>query len=229
MIGHRVAARHKVGVVLVVGMSMLAGACTGGRDPAPEPAGTAATPKTLFVIGSSPTLGRGLEHPTRDSWPQLVLDQAFRPGDVLYNLAMPGGYTSEARAGFDEALGAATPDVVAIWIGGRDDLEDTPIEQFRADLEALATAAGAEGADVVMATLLDGHPSDDRDPAYNEAIRSVAAAADASLVDLAVVDVARIPGDDEAFLPNEAGHRTIANEFIAAIGATGPGTAEIAP
>ena len=214
---------------VAAGVALFASACTGGRDSTPETAGIVVTPKTLFVIGSSPTLGSGLDHPARDSWPQLVLDAAFRPGDIMYNLAIPGGYTAEARAGLDAALGEATPDVVAIWIGGRDDLEDTPIGQFRGDLEALVSTARSTGADVVVATLLDGHPDDDRDPAYNDAIRSVAEAAGAALVDLAVLDVERKSGGDDAFLPNEAGHRTIADEFTAAIGATGPGTAEIAP
>ncbi len=207
-----------VRAALLVAAGLAIAGCSTGDTVSPIVPVEQSAPRTMLVIGSNGTSGRGLAEPGRTAWPQLVFSDRFAPGDLMYQVLAPGGFAATALTEARDAFASLDPDVVVIWIGGRDEAEGTPIEAFEADLADLVDAASTTGAVVVVATLLDGHPDDDRDPAYNDAIRRTVAAAGANLADLADLDVARQPGDD-SFLPSETGHRTIADAIVSALGA----------
>ena len=121
--------------------ALLAAACSkSGPRFNPLPAGTVA----LF-LGDSLTAGTGSSR--EQAFPALVAQQT---GWNVINAGVPGDTSSGARDRLPGLLDEHRPAVVVVTIGGNDFLRKLPIEQTKANIDAMLAAIATAGAVPVL-------------------------------------------------------------------------------
>ncbi len=121
---------------LLVGCSTTSVATPSGPQVTP----TATTkPALVFVaIGASETFGTGADFPDRQNWPADLRAQ-LPPGTQVINLGIPGVTAHEALQGeLPEAMDS-NPNIVTVWLGTNDIIQDVPLDQYQQDLDAILT------------------------------------------------------------------------------------------
>ena len=102
----------------------------------------------VLVLGDS--LSAAYNMPTESGWVALLRERLGDDARVI-NAAISGDTTAGARARLGQALDTHQPNLVIIALGGNDGLRGVALEAFRANLNAMITAARQAGANVVLA------------------------------------------------------------------------------
>jgi hypothetical protein len=189
--------------VLAALAAMLAlAACAGDRiDAGPPP--TEPGPAVVFVsLGGSETAGSDLEFPQvlQDRWTQHLYRDSLPTRAVHLNMAEGSLLVGEGVT--DELPLALTsePTIATVWFGSADELVDTSVEAFEADLDLIVGALTRAGARVFVAT--------ETGTKYDAAIAEVVESEDA--VAVPVSGLSRPLGAE--------GHAAVAERFAEAIG-----------
>jgi len=200
----------RLAVAVLAGL-LLAGCTTGGSaaraTPTPEP------PAIVYAaIGASETLGIGTDDPTRESFPQRLL-QRLGPAATMYDFGLPSETTAAALKDELPAALAVRPTLATVWLNVDDLIGNVPVSDYEARLDQMVGTLRRAGARVAVANTphLDHLPAyaacrpnaapgtkcplgaitlpppdqvEAQVEAYNAAIARVAARQDATLVDL---------------------------------------------
>ena len=198
---------------LAATLVLLASACATQRAASSGADTSANAPGiTLLTIGGSATEGDGVADRLRDTWPYLLLNDTLTPNDHLVNGALDGATAANALAEQAPLAAQTHANTVAIWIGYDDVLAHTPVRSFATDFESLVQEVQAAGAQrVLVADLPLAFGGDSA--AINDAIRSIASATNAHLVELANTHVPLAPSDGLASQPTTQGQRAVADAF----------------
>jgi hypothetical protein len=204
-------------VALVAVAVVLAGACASNHAASSSADATSNAPGiTLLTIGGSATEGDGVRDRLRDAWPYVLLNEVLAPTDHLVNGALDGATVANALEEQAPLAAATHANTVAIWIGYDDVLARTPVSGFQSDYQSLVQAVQAAGAQHVL--LADVPLSFGGESAQiNDAIRAVARATNATLVELANANVPRAPTEGLAPQPTTQGQRAVADAFEQAL------------
>jgi lysophospholipase L1-like esterase len=209
---------RRIAVAVVVALALAAAGCGGGA-PSRATGSTVAAERTntLLIMGTSASLGDGLDDPVRlqDAWPRVFYRDAFPRATVLVNAAVLDGSTADALRDQVPLAEDVAPSVVAIWLGAVEASEKRPVNEFAADLNGVVRRTRATGARVLLADLPPVAGIDVS--AYNRVIARVAEDQGATLVPLHTQTISMLPGSGSTFLPDTAGHRVIARAFQAAL------------
>ncbi|MCU1429902.1 MAG: hypothetical protein JWL83_3902 [Actinomycetia bacterium] len=175
--------------------------------------------QTFVVVGSAATVGDGLDQPMQQVWARLVWREAFPRSTIFVNAAVRDATAASALQDQVPLAAELHPATVAVWLGSQEAFDRVPVDGFATDLRAVLERLRATGARVFVGDVpqLGAVRAD----AYNAAIARVAADAGATLVPLHDLSVRRGDGDP-VFVPNPAGHRAIADAFVAAIKGRAP-------
>jgi acyl-CoA thioesterase I len=140
--------------------AVLVAGCQAG-PPAAGPTPPSSPPVVYAAIGASETIGVGTEDPTRESFPQRLL-QRLGPAAVLYDFGLPSETTAAALE--DElppALGVR-PTLATVWLNVDDLIGGVPATDYEPRLDELVGGLRRAGARVLLANT----PHLDRLPAY---------------------------------------------------------------
>ena len=159
---------------------------------------------------------------------ERVRGELGRFQDLILNAAISGNTTRQLLDDYDWRVGQFAPDVVFLMIGMNDcsSNNDLSLDVFKANLQTLADRLQNDNAQLVLQTtcpILPGSTPEREPhfPAYMDAIRELAASAH-----LPLIDHTRLwPADldalyywmNNAFHPNEYGHRAFAFELFRAL------------
>ncbi len=208
-------------VAILVALVMLTTACATKHAASSTANATSNEPGiTLLTIGGSATEGDGVRDRLRDAWPYLLLNDVLTPADHLVNAALDDATAANALAEQAPLAAQVHANTVAIWIGADDVAANTNIAQFQSAYESLVQEVQAAGAQHVLVAdmpLSFGGES----AQINGAIRSVASATGAQLVELANTTVALAPTEGLAPQPTKEGQLAVAGAFEQAL-RTGP-------
>jgi hypothetical protein len=214
--------RRAVATVVLAAALVAATACgapeptaRAGARPRQAPA-TVEPTQTLVTMGSSGTVGEGLDAAVlpQATWPQRLFREAFPRATVLVNAAIEASSAASARARQLPLATEMRPDVVAMWFGTYEAVQDIPPAVLQRELSALVGEVQDLGARVLLADL---PATDVPTAAYNRVIAAVAAARDVTLVPLRSEPVTMLDRPDATFLPDAAGQGVIAAAFADAL------------
>jgi acyl-CoA thioesterase I len=106
---------------------------------------------TILVFGDSISAGYGLAAPGK-GWVALLRQQLQSEGYdyQVINASVSGETTGGGLARLPRALSLHHPSIVILELGGNDGLRALPIEAMRDNLEQMAAAARAAGAEVLL-------------------------------------------------------------------------------
>ena len=167
--------------------------CALGAASLPGLAGAA----TVLVVGDSISAAYGIDQD--DGWVALAEEELREdfPDVEFVNASISGDTTGGGLSRLPDALERFDPDVVVIELGGNDGLRAYPIARMRDNLEAMAEAAEAAGAETLILGMMI--PSN-YGPAYTEqfgrAFVEAAEATDSALVPFFLEPIA---ADRDAF------------------------------
>lgn len=186
-----------------------------------------------MAFGASDAIGVGA-FPLTEGYVFLIraeLDKRI-PGVALLNLGIPGARIALMKEQVRVAAQIGTkPNLVTLWTGANDLVDGDDPRKFQEDLRfILNTVKDKISSTIVLANLPDmttlprfrrkpnANVTIERVRAFNQAIEEEARAVKVPLVNL----FAEPLGDDlvsdiDGFHPNDAGHRRIAQLFLAAI------------
>lgn len=118
--------------------------------PTPAPAAVPVAQHVVLVMGDSLSAGYGLA--ASEGWVSLLATKVAqeKPGWGVVNASVSGETTAGGAARIAGELARNRPDVVAIELGANDGLRGLPLEQTRANLEAMIAAARAANAKVLL-------------------------------------------------------------------------------
>ncbi len=118
--------------------------------PTPAPAAVPVAQHVVLVMGDSLSAGYGLA--ASEGWVSLLATKVAqeKPGWGVVNASVSGETTAGGAARIADELARNRPDVVAIELGANDGLRGLPLEQTRANLEAMIAAARAANAKVLL-------------------------------------------------------------------------------
>ena len=96
-------------------------------------------PSLVFVaIGASETFGTGADFPARQNWP-TDLSARLPAGALVINLGIPGATAHEALQGeLPEAMDS-NANIVSVWLGTNDIIQNVTLAQYQQDLDAILT------------------------------------------------------------------------------------------
>jgi acyl-CoA thioesterase-1 len=122
---------------------------TGAHAAAPAPARPAAP--TILVFGDSLSAGYGIN--VTKGWVALLAQrlEAQGYGYRVVNASVSGETTGGGRTRLPRALDLHKPDIAILELGSNDGLRGLPLEQMRANLEAMIQLAKGRGAYVLVA------------------------------------------------------------------------------
>lgn len=105
---------------------------------------------SVVIVGDSLSAGYGLA--LGEGWTDLLAKRLASQGYEyrVVNASISGDTTSGGRARLPLALKRHSPDLVVIELGGNDGLRGFDIEVMRRNLDAMAEAAVAAGAELVI-------------------------------------------------------------------------------
>jgi acyl-CoA thioesterase I len=195
-------------------------------------------PVTYVAIGASDAVGVGAISPETEGWVPTLYRQ-LPEGSRLVNLGVSG---SLLRQAIDQQLPIALesdPDLVTVWLSVNDFNARVPLDRYARDLDTLlgslqqGTDARLFVGNVPDVTNLPIYRHVDRNVltteigAWNRVIAETAARNGATLVDLRESwrELTEHPEyiAADGFHPSSAGHRRLADVFLAALTAT-PGS-----
>ncbi len=106
---------------------------------------------TLLVFGDSISAGFGLSAPDQ-GWVALLQQKLHSEGYdyQVINASVSGETTAGGLARLPRALALHHPSIVILELGGNDGLRALPVEAMRGNLEQMAVAASAAGAQVLL-------------------------------------------------------------------------------
>jgi len=210
--------------LLIVFFLFVSAGCNGGSD---------GDSIHYAALGASDVVGIGAT-PLTNGYVYLVADdigQQRNEGVDLNNLGIPGATVSTIRKAAIEVLRRSpTPSLITLSTGANDVIAgdssasfERVLNQLLEDLRAIAPNATIAIANVPNLTNVPRFEEEpDRDVtisrlgSFNSAIERQAKAYNALLVDLYSVPVDdALVSDIDGFHPSDAGHRAIANEFLA--------------
>jgi acyl-CoA thioesterase-1 len=105
---------------------------------------------TILVLGDSLSAGYGVS--VKETWVALLEQRLAKQGYGyrVVNASVSGETTGGARTRLPRALQVHHPAVVILELGGNDGLRGLPLQQVRANFEAMIGQAQAAGAEVVL-------------------------------------------------------------------------------
>ncbi len=163
----------------------------------------AANPQKILVVGDSLSAEYGLARGT--GWVALLATRlAQRKLDAsVVNASISGDTTSGGRSRLPALLAQHRPTLVILELGGNDALRGLPLEQTRANLQAMAQAARKAGARVMVVGMqvppnYGKRYSDD----FAAIFANVARSEQAALVPFLLKGVADGPGAIDMFQPD---------------------------
>jgi hypothetical protein len=186
---------------------VLLAACTRGSTQAGAPPPQSAGPQIAFVtIGGDETFGTALPRETRfrDSWPQLIYRNSLPARATFTNLGTPGATSTSAVAVQLPIALQLQPTIVVVWLAG-DASAGIPAATYEANLARILQSLRT--ADVERIIVVAG-PGTDGGAAFDDATRSAAQSANATVVDLTTL----------AGPPGMASNHAAADAIAAAIG-----------
>jgi acyl-CoA thioesterase-1 len=160
----------------------------------------AAAAQTVLVFGDSLSAGFGIA--VEQSWPALLGKRLAdkRPAYTVANASISGETTSGGRSRLPAALDRFRPAVVVVALGANDGLRGLPVQQMRANLEAMIRAAKARQARVLLVGMkLPPNYGTDYTAAFEQTYRSVARQEKVALLPFLLEPVVFDAG---AFLPD---------------------------
>ena len=129
-------AAQRAGVVAVVAVLALAGACSGGGRAAGPPR-SSDKGERYVAVGASETVGFGLDNPLTEAWPQLVFRGAVPRGTVFTNVGISGATVERALRDEVPQAVALKPTVVTVWLNVNDLLRLVQPPTYEAQLRDL--------------------------------------------------------------------------------------------
>jgi lysophospholipase L1-like esterase len=139
--------------------ALLAG-CSIGPQPAPTPTPQVSPQVVYAALGASETVGVGTDDPTRQAFPQQLLQRLGL--SVLYDFGIPSETTEAAlKDELPQAL-AVHPTLATVWFNVDDLIAGVPVPDFAARLDQIVAALHRAGARVLVANT----PHLDKLPAY---------------------------------------------------------------
>ena len=211
------ARRAVVRVAFVVVIAMGAAACSSGSRSSNGNGSPTTRPRpaaTFAVIGTSASVGDGLQFPLQYSWPRLVFREALPRTTVFVNAAVSGSSAENALHDQVPLVEQLHPTVVVIWLGAVEVSQLASPVQFEANLRVVVDGARSTGARVLLADL-PAYPKTDVRP-YNAVIDDIARETGVTLVPLHALAVSWLV-NEPLFLPDVNGHRTIATAIEASL------------
>ncbi len=217
--------KHPMAFVLFLLFASLMGGCGDGSsngDP------------QYVALGASDAVGIGAT-PITNGYVYLVedgLEQETGESFELYNLGIPGAEVSDIKNIEERILEQLSPNVITLSTGANDIIAGNAVADFEADLSSLLSRLRATAPTGVIAVanvpnlveLPRFRDNPDRDVttarirSFNQAIARQAAAYQAVLVDLYTVNLNdSLVNPIDGFHPSDAGHRAIADRFLAAL------------
>ena len=138
---------------------------------------------TVLVVGDSISAAYGID--MAEGWVALAeaeLREDF-PDVELVNASISGDTTDGGLRRLPAALERFDPDVVVIELGGNDGLRAYPVERMRDNLEAMAEAARASGAEtLILGMMIPSNYGPAYTASFGEAFAAAAEATDSALV-----------------------------------------------
>lgn len=235
-------ARLSILLACIVAQATLLAGC-GSASSVAAPAGPQITPTAttkpalVFVaIGASETFGTGADYPDRQNWP-TDLSAQLPQGTQVINLGIPGVTAHEALQGeLPEALDS-NPNIVTVWLGTNDIIQNVSLDQYQQDLDAILTKLEAlphihiAVANLADLTLLPRFRSDDQTALkqqvgqWNAVISQEITAHHAILVDIygQTDELTSHPEylSPDGLHPSTQGYQQIANLFYQTLHANG--------
>jgi len=113
-------------------------------------AGSALAANTILVFGDSLSAGYGIRQDA--AWPALLTQrlQQKRLDYSVANLSISGETSAGGRSRLPAALQQYRPAIVILALGANDGLRGLPLQQLRANLEAMIEASRKSGARVLL-------------------------------------------------------------------------------
>ena len=177
--------------------------------------GKATNRRSILIVGDSLSAEYGLK---RGSGWVALLDARLAQKKVaatVVNASISGDTTSGGRSRLPALLKLHRPSIVILELGGNDALRGLPLSMTRANLDAMAQAAKAAGAEVVIAGMqLPPNYGRKYGDEFAGLFAAVAKAEGAALVPFLLKGVADVPQSESLFQadrihPKEAAHPTI--------------------
>ncbi len=234
-------------------LAVLLVACGSERRPVPPAADDPPLRRAevYVAVGASETAGVGADLPEQ-AWPEVLRRTKLPAGTAFANLGIPGATVSRALAEELPPALAAAPTLVTVWLNVNDLVAGVPPAAYEAQLRRLVHGLRRDGATRVLVAntpaleLLPAYLACTDRPqlgvcpaglalpppgtvaaavaAYNEAVRRVADAEGAVLVDLHQASVrshrsGRLPQlvSADGFHPSTLGHQAVADVFAQAL------------
>lgn len=210
------------------------------RGPTSSPSPTP-DPEVYVAVGASETVGVGAADPARDAWPRVLHDRAL-PDATYVNVGVSGATVRGALAAQVPKALAAEPDLVTVWLVVNDVIAAVPVSAYERQLRRLvhrlrrggqtevlvgnvpdlwrlpayrACLPGAGATDVPCVLPYVPSEAQVRETVrqFNAAVRRVARAEGARLVNLSREDDLADLTSTDGFHPNTQGHQEIAAVF----------------
>jgi acyl-CoA thioesterase-1 len=177
--------------------------------------------RTIVVVGDSLSSGYGMA--AEQSWVALLKQRLASEGYgyEVVNASIAGDTSAGGLARLPRLLQAHSPAIVVIELGGNDGLRGQPIDALRDNLAKMIEQSQHSGARVAIAAL---QIPPNYGPTYTSALSAVYAELaqrfDATLVDLALADVALKPElmQGDGIHPNAAGQKVVFANVWRALG-----------
>lgn len=136
--------------VVACGWLLLALAASAQPARAARPAAASAPPHTVLVMGDSLSAAHGLAE--SQGWVALIATTiaASKPGWHVVNASISGETTAGGAARVARELSLHRPEVLVIELGANDGLRGLPLDQMRANLASMMTAAQGVHARVLL-------------------------------------------------------------------------------
>jgi acyl-CoA thioesterase-1 len=187
------------------------------------------------ALGASDVVGIGAT-PLTNGYVYLIGDSVEQQrGETVHleNLGIPGADVGTIRKVSIEILKrSATPNLVTVSTGANDLIQGDAVASFEQDLQRLLSDVRslAPNSTIAVATIPnllevprfrenpDRDVTENRLASFNAAISRQATAANAQLVDLYSVPLSdSLVSEIDGFHPSDAGHRVIADQFLAVL------------
>ena len=194
--------RFFVSLVAALLLSLGALGCGGSGSP------TAPSATTVVALGDSITFGFGTTNNN-----DYVSRLASRTGNSIINAGRIGDTTGDALNRLDSAVLSRNPDIVIVFLGGNDVLQNVPVQTRVTNITTIVQRIRQDGAAVILVDLGSGVLD-----AFNGALPGIASQTSSTLVPGVLEGVFGVPGlMSDAIHPNDAGHAIIADRIEPAL------------
>jgi lysophospholipase L1-like esterase len=135
-------ARWQAAALVAVALTLLITACgpsTANSAPSSPRIATTRSAFTYVAIGASDAFGIGTDDPDMDNWP-IALATQLGPGVHLVNLGIPGETVAEAHQTELPIALDAHPELVTVWLGVNDIVQNVSVADYTTQLTALLSS-----------------------------------------------------------------------------------------